>query len=386
MPPLEPLVVDLGDRSYPIHVGPDLLGRADAYAPYLAGRQVLVVTDEAVAGLYLDTVSRALAGREAASVVLSGGEAAKTLAAVSRIIDVLVERGFHRSAAVVALGGGVVGDVAGFAAAIYHRGIRCIQVPTTLLAQVDSSVGGKTGVNHPRGKNLIGAFHQPVCVVADIGALTTLGERELRAGLAEVIKYGVLWDEAFFAWLEGNLDRLLAREPAALARAVRRSCEIKAEVVGRDEREAGVRARLNLGHTFGHAIEAGLDFGRWLHGEAVAAGTCMAADLAVRMGWLSEADADRVGTLMRRAGLPSRGPAELDPETFRRLMARDKKAVDGGIRLVLPRAIGDTVLTGDFDPRALAETLEHCRAAGGPGHRPAGLQPTGNGRVVRSGP
>lgn len=366
MPMFEPVVVDLGDRSYPIHVGPGLIGRAELYAPHLAGRQVLVVSDEAVAGLYFDTVRRALEGRELASVVLSGGEAAKTLAAVSRIVDVLVERGFHRSAAVVALGGGVVGDIAGFAAAIYHRGIRFLQAPTTLLAQVDSSVGGKTGVNHPRGKNLVGAFHQPACVIADTDALATLDERELRAGLAEVIKYGVLWDETFFVWLEGNLGRLLERDPAALAEAVRRSCAIKADVVRRDEREAGVRARLNLGHTFGHAIEAGLDFGRWLHGEAVAAGTCMAADLAVRMGWLSGADAARIQALVRRAGLPSRGPAELDPETFRRLMARDKKAVDGGIRLVLPRAIGDTVLTGDFDPGALGETLEHCRADAAP--------------------
>ena len=235
-------MVDLGDRAYPIHVGSDLIGRADLYAAHLAGRQVLVVTDEAVAGLYLDPVGGALGDRELAKIVLSGGEAAKTMAAVTRIIDTLVEHGFHRSAAVIALGGGVVGDVAGFASAIYHRGIRCLQVPTTLLAQVDSSVGGKTGVNHPRGKNLIGAFHQPACVIADTRVLATLGERELRAGLAEVIKYGVLWDEGFFAWLEGHLDRLLARDPAALAEAVRRSCAIKAEVVRRDEREAGVRA------------------------------------------------------------------------------------------------------------------------------------------------
>ena len=359
---MQPLMVDLGARGYPIHVGSGLIGRAELYAPHLAGRQVLVVTDEAVAGLYLAPLTQALGDREIASVVLSGGEASKAFAAVSRIIDVLVEHGFNRSAAVVALGGGVVGDIAGFAAAIYHRGIRCLQVPTTLLAQVDSSVGGKTGVNHPRGKNLIGAFHQPACVIADTHALATLGERELRAGLAEVIKYGVLWDEAFFGWLEGNLDGLLARDRAVLARAVRRSCEIKAEVVSQDEREAGVRARLNLGHTFGHAIEAGMEFGRWLHGEAVAAGMCMAADLAVRMGWLSGADAERVQALVRRAGLPDRGPAELGPDDFRRLMARDKKVVDGGIRLVLPRAIGTTVLTGDFDSRALAETLDNCRA------------------------
>ena len=359
---MHPLLVDLGDRSYPIHVGSALIGRADLFAPHLAGVQVLVVTDEPVAGLYLESLRRALGNHEVATVVLSGGEADKTFAAVSRIVDELVERRFNRGATVIALGGGVVGDVAGFAAAIYHRGIRCIQVPTTLLAQVDSSVGGKTGVNHPQGKNLIGAFHQPACVVADTGALATLSERELRAGLAEVIKYGVLWDAAFFAWLEEKLDGLLARDEALLAHAVRRSCEIKAEVVSQDEREAGVRARLNLGHTFGHAIEAGMEYGHWLHGEAVAAGICMAADLAVRMGWLPADDAKRVDALVRRAGLPDRGPAALTPDAFLRLMARDKKVVDGGIRLVLPRAIGTTVLTGDYDPRALAETLEVRRA------------------------
>jgi len=359
---MQPLVVELGDRAYPIHVGSDLIGRPELYAGNLDGRQVLVVTDEAVAGLYLAPLTRALGNREVGSVVLAGGEADKTIGAVSRIIDELVERRFNRSAAVIALGGGVVGDIAGFAAAIYQRGIRCIQVPTTLLAQVDSSVGGKTGVNHSKGKNLIGAFHQPVCVIADTGALATLGERELRAGLAEVIKYGVLWDGGFFDWIEDHLDGLLARDEGLLARAVRRSCEIKAEVVSQDEREAGVRARLNLGHTFGHAIEAGMDYGRWLHGEAVAAGTCMAADLAARMEWLSGGDCKRVQALVRRAGLPDRGPAALAPDDFLRLMARDKKALDGGIRLVLPRAIGDTVVTSDFDPRALAETLEACRA------------------------
>ena len=359
---MQPLTVELGDRGYPIHVGSDLIGRPELYAPHLDGRQVLVVTDEAVAPLYLAPVRRALGNREVASLVLSGGESDKTLDTVARVVDELVERRFNRSAAVVALGGGVVGDIAGFAAAVYLRGIRCIQVPTTLLAQVDSSVGGKTGVNHPEGKNLIGAFHQPVCVIADTGTLASLGERELRAGLAEVIKYGVLWDESFFAWLEGHLDGLLARDRELLAESVRRSCEIKAEVVGRDERETGVRARLNLGHTFGHAIEAGMEYGFWLHGEAVAAGTCMAADLAARMGWLAAAEAERVRRLVRRAGLPDRGPADLAPDAFLKLMARDKKALDGGIRLVLPRAIGTTVVTGDFDPRALAETLESSRA------------------------
>ena len=359
---MQPLEVDLGDRSYPIHVGSDLIGRADLYAPHLVGLQVLVVTDQPVADLYLARLRRALGNREVATVILAGGEADKTLDAVSRIVDELVERKFNRSAAVIALGGGVVGDIAGFAAAIYHRGIRCLQVPTTLLAQVDSSVGGKTGVNHPQGKNLIGAFHQPACVVADTGALATLSERELRAGLAEVIKYGVLWDEAFFEWLEVNLGGLLARDEGLLAHAVRRSCEIKAEVVSQDEREAGVRARLNLGHTFGHAIEAGMEYGHWLHGEAVAAGMCMAADLAARMEWLSGEDRERVQGLIRCAGLPDRGPAALAPDAFLRHMGRDKKVVDGGIRLVLPRAIGVTELTGDFDHGALAETLEVCRA------------------------
>jgi len=359
---MQPLVVDLGARAYPIHVGSEVIDRSDLYVPHLAGLQVLVVTDPAVADLYLDRVLRALGNREVASLVLAGGEAGKTLDAASRIIDALVERRFNRSAAVVALGGGVVGDVAGFAAAVYQRGIRYMQIPTTLLSQVDSSVGGKTGVNHPKGKNLVGAFHQPVCVIADTGALATLSDRELRAGLAEVIKYGVLWDGAFFDWIEANLDGLLARDEGLLARSVRRSCEIKAQVVSQDERETGVRARLNLGHTFGHAIEAGMEYGHWLHGEAVAAGTGMAVDLAARMGWISAADAARVQALVRRAGLPDRGPAALSPDDFLRLMARDKKAVDGGIRLVLPRAIGETVLTGDFDSRALAETLEACRA------------------------
>ena len=359
---MQPLVVDLGDRSYPIHVGSDLIGRPELYAPHLAGLQVMVVTDQPVADLYLARLLRALGNREVATVMLAGGEADKTLAAASRIVDALVERRFNRTATVIALGGGVVGDVAGFAAAIYHRGIRCLQVPTTLLAQVDSSVGGKTGVNHPQGKNLVGAFHQPACVVADTGALATLSERELRAGLAEVIKYGVLWDAAFFEWLEGNLDGLLARDEDLLAHAVRRSCEIKAEVVSQDERESGVRARLNLGHTFGHAIEAGMEYGHWLHGEAVAAGICMAADLAARMEWLSREDCARVQSLVRHAGLPDRGPAALEAEDFLRLMGRDKKVVDGGIRLVLPRAIGVTELTGDYDRGALAATLESCRA------------------------
>jgi 3-dehydroquinate synthase len=294
--------------------------------------------------------------------VLPPGEATKSFRHLEDLLTRLLDAGLDRGGCILALGGGVVGDIAGFAAACYQRGIDFLQVPTTLLAQVDSSVGGKTGVNHPKGKNLIGAFYQPACVLADTRALATLGGRELRAGLAEVIKYGVLWDEAFFGWIEDHLDGLLARDEGLLGQAVRRSCEIKAEVVSRDEREEGVRARLNLGHTFGHAIEAGMEFGYWLHGEAVAAGMCMATDLAARMGWLSGDEAGRVQALVRRAGLPDHGPADLAPDTFLRLMARDKKALDGGIRLVLPRAIGDTVLTSDFDSRALAETLEACRA------------------------
>jgi 3-dehydroquinate synthase len=355
---MKTLRVDLGPRSYPIYIGPGLLGRPDLVVPHLAGRQVLVVTNEVVAPLYLDRALAAFEGRQVDTVVLPDGEAYKTLETLSRVFDALLERRHGRDTTVVALGGGVVGDLAGFAAAAYQRGVAFVQVPTTLLAQVDSSVGGKTGVNHPLGKNMIGAFHQPRCVVADTDTLATLDDRQLRAGVAEVIKYGLIRDLDFFLWLEDHLERLLERDTDALTAAVERSCRDKAEVVAGDEREAGNRALLNLGHTFGHAIETGVGYGEWLHGESVAAGMCLAADLSARLGWLAEPDRERICALVARAGLPVAPPAGLGADRFLDLMAVDKKVKEGRLRLVLLRGIGEAVVTDAFDPALLRATLE----------------------------
>jgi 3-dehydroquinate synthase len=360
--PMKTLQVELGERSYPIYIGSGLLRRAELYAPHIAGRQVLVVSNETVAPLYLESVRDALSAFDLRTLILPDGEAHKTLATTERIFDTLLEHRYNRGCTLLALGGGVIGDITGFAAACYQRGVAFIQVPTTLLAQVDSSVGGKTGVNHPLGKNMIGAFHQPRCVLADTDTLRTLPERELAAGIAEVVKYGLIRDPAFFAWLEAHMDALRARDPEALAFAIERSCRDKAEVVAADERESGLRALLNLGHTFGHAIENGLGYGEWLHGEAVAAGMAMAADLSVRQGWLQAADVRRIETLLARAGLPTRAPDEIAPVRMAELMAVDKKALDGGLRLVLLEGIGRAVVTGRYDPACLRETLEHCRA------------------------
>ena len=353
---MQRLEVGLGARSYPILVGDGLLDRADAFDQAIAARAVLVVTNDVVAPLYLERVRRALGSRRVESVVLPDGERHKTLDAVARVIDALVAARVNRDGCVVALGGGVVGDVAGFAAACYQRGIDYVQVPTTLLAQVDSSVGGKTGVNHPGGKNLIGAFHQPRAVIADTGTLATLPARELRAGYAEVLKYGFALDAAFLDWLEAHGPAVLALEPAAVARAVRRSCELKAAVVAEDEREQGRRALLNFGHTFGHAIEAAEGYGAWLHGEAVATGMVMAADLSRRLGWIAAADAERARALVERAGLPVEAP-RIGAARARALMGLDKKVLGGRIRLVLLRAPGDAVVTGDYDDAALSATL-----------------------------
>ncbi|MFT5391514.1 MAG: 3-dehydroquinate synthase [Gammaproteobacteria bacterium] len=353
--------VQLGERSYPIYIGSGLLDGAALLVPHIRGRQVFVVTDAGVAPHYLDALVGGLGDYEVRSLTLPNGESAKTLDTVSTIFDALLEYRFNRRATILALGGGVVGDMAGFAAACYQRGVAYLQIPTTLLSQVDSSVGGKTAVNHPRGKNMIGAFYQPVAVVADVGTLSTLSDREFLAGLAEVIKYGVMWDGEFFEWLEKNLDALIARSPTVLSQAVKRSCEIKAEVVQADEREDNIRALLNLGHTFGHAIETGVGYGTWLHGEAVAAGMCMAADTATRIDWMRGQDKGRVEALIARAGLPTRAPLDLSPETMLDLMKVDKKALDGGIQLVLPRGIGTAQLTGNFDSDALRETLTQCR-------------------------
>ncbi|MCP5149956.1 MAG: 3-dehydroquinate synthase [Ectothiorhodospiraceae bacterium] len=357
------LEVDLGERRYPIHVGADLLGRPDLLAGVLGGPQVLVVTNDTVGPLYLDRLRPALGNRKVEVMSIPDGEAHKTFDTWYGLLDRLVERRFSRDCTVVALGGGVVGDIAGFAAASYQRGVTFVQIPTTLLAQVDSSVGGKTAINHPLGKNLIGAFHQPACVIADIATLDTLGERELAAGFAEVVKYGAVCDRDFFDWLEANADAILARDRDALARTVHWSCAIKARVVAADEREAGERALLNFGHTFGHAIEAGLGFGTWLHGEAVAAGMCIAADLCVRTGLASAEEAQRLRALLARARLPTSAPARLGPERMRELMALDKKVRAGRIRLVLMRGLGSGLVSDDYDQGALDATLHECRDA-----------------------
>jgi 3-dehydroquinate synthase len=354
---VDSLTVELNERSYPILIGVDLLRDPAVLDRHVPGRDVLLVSNTVVAPLYAEPVTRMLAGRRVVEVILPDGESHKVLANVSRMLDVLVANRFGRDCTVVALGGGVVGDMAGFAAACYQRGVSYVQVPTTLLAQVDSSVGGKTGVNHPGGKNLIGAFHQPVAVVTDTSTLDTLPMRELRAGLAEVIKYGLIRDAAFYEWLEGNIDRLLARDPQALARAIRRSCEIKAEIVCRDEREQGERALLNLGHTFGHAIESATAYASWLHGEAVGAGMLMAASLSRECGTLRQEELDRLRRLLERTGLPvaARG---VTAEAALEHMKIDKKVKAGRIRLVLLRGIGAAYVTGDYPDDALRATVE----------------------------
>jgi 3-dehydroquinate synthase len=350
------LVIDLGERSYPIMIGPGLLDDSAVLARAVAARDALVVTNETVAPLYVDRLTRSLPGKRVAAVVLPDGEQHKTLATLSRVFDALVERRMNRDACVVALGGGVVGDMAGFAAACYQRGVDYVQVPTTLLAQVDSSVGGKTGVNHPGGKNLIGAFHQPRAVVSDIGTLATLPPRELRAGLAEVIKYGLIADATFLGWIETHLEALLRLEAADLTHAIQRSCEIKAGIVAKDEREHGRRALLNLGHTFGHAIETAVGYGDWLHGEAVATGMLMAADLSHRLGWLEATDVERVRALLARTGLPTTAPRIGAPRALE-LMGMDKKVLAGRIRLVLMRRLGEGLVSDDYPADTLRATL-----------------------------
>lgn len=349
---MQTLTVALADRAYPIHIARGLLGRIDLVLPFLKQAKVAIVTNTVVAPLYLQPFADALrqAGKDVIEIVLPDGEAHKDWATLNTIFDVLLARRCERSTTIIALGGGVVGDMTGFAAACYQRGMPFIQVPTTLLSQVDSSVGGKTAINHPLGKNMIGAFYQPKLVLADTDTLNTLPDNELRAGLAEVIKYGLIRDLPFLEWLEANLERLLARDPEALAYAIFRSCQNKAEVVAADEHEQGERALLNLGHTFGHAIETGMGYGEWLHGEAVAAGTMMAAELSCQLGWISAADVARVESLFLRSGLPVRGP-KLSVETYLELMQHDKKVQDGKLRLVLFKQIGQAVVS-DAAPQA----------------------------------
>ncbi|HEY3785455.1 MAG TPA: 3-dehydroquinate synthase [Steroidobacteraceae bacterium] len=354
---MDTLRVELGERTYPILIGAGLLGEPERIREHVDARDVLIVSNSTVAPLYLKPIAAALPSHQLVEVILPDGEAHKTLATVTRILDVLVANRFGRDCLVVALGGGVVGDMAGFAAACYQRGVRYLHVPTTLLAQVDSSVGGKTGVNHPGGKNLIGAFHQPSAVLADTSTLATLPARELRAGVAEIIKYGLICDAPFFRWLEAHLDPLLALEDAALANAIRRSCEIKAQIVSADERESGSRALLNLGHTFGHAIEAATQYTQWLHGEAVGVGLLMAATMSRECGLIGSQDVERLRRLLERAGLPV-SIAGVQPEAVLGPMHLDKKVRDGRIRLVLLKEIGEAFLTAEYSEAALVRTVE----------------------------
>jgi len=358
---MKTLTVALGKRSYPIFIGANLLERAELILNHAPTRQFLIVTNDTVAPLYLDQVLSTLTGTPSKTVILPDGEQYKTLDTINLIYDALMQNHFDRRCTLIALGGGVIGDMTGFAAATYQRGVNFIQVPTTLLAQVDSSVGGKTGVNHPLGKNMIGAFYQPLAVIADTNTLNSLEDRELSAGMAEVIKYGLIRDPEFFNWLERNIDKLMQRNPECLTYAIERSCQIKADVVAADELEAGERALLNFGHTFGHAIEAGMGYGKWLHGEAVAAGMVMACQLSRRMGWLDDTSVNRITSLISRAKLPGTGPLDLKVQQYLDLMAVDKKVKNGKINLVLLEQVGKATLTSDYDQSFLLDTLQqHC--------------------------
>lgn len=358
------LNVALGDRAYPIHIGPGLLQQSALILPQLQGKAVAVVSNTTVAPLYMETLVAPLkaSGIRVTEIVLPDGEEYKNWESLNLIFDALLSNRCDRSTTLIALGGGVIGDLTGFAAASYQRGVPFIQVPTTLLSQVDSSVGGKTGINHPRGKNMVGAFWQPKLVLADTDTLKTLPERELSAGLAEVIKYGLIRDLPFLNWLEANMPALRQRDAAALTHAIERSCQNKAEVVAADEFETakdGGRALLNLGHTFGHAIETGLGYGKWLHGEAVGAGTVMAAELSRRLGWLSDADFERTCTVLAAAGLPIAG-APLGVDRYIDLMGHDKKVIAGQLRLVLLKKLGEAVTYGDAPPEQIRAAIEAC--------------------------
>jgi len=356
------LNVDLGDRSYPIYIGTDLLTKAKLLINHIRGNSALVVSNTTVAPLYLAKLQAVLQAHNIRHdcIILDDGEAHKTVANVEKIIDALLQQRHDRQTTLIALGGGVVGDITGFAASIYQRGVHYIQVPTTLLSQVDSSVGGKTGVNHPLGKNMIGAFYQPQCVIADTSTLGTLPAREVSAGLAEVIKYGLIYDANFFGWLEQNIQQLLACDNAALCQAILVSCTIKAEIVALDERESGIRAILNLGHTFGHAIEASMGYGNWLHGEAVAAGMVMAVDLSLRHQWIDETVKQRTINLLKESALPVKSPSEMTLDDYMNAMAIDKKTLDGRIKLILLKALGEAIITSDYDRELLEQTLSQC--------------------------
>lgn len=354
---MKTLTVDLAERSYPIYIGQQLLDNPELYRPHIAGKQVMVVTNTTVAPIYLERVKAALSDFDVDEVVLPDGEEFKNLDTLNLIFDALLEKRHNRTTTLIALGGGVIGDMTGFAASCYQRGVDFIQVPTTLLSQVDSSVGGKTAVNHAMGKNMIGAFYQPKCVIADITTLNTLPRREVSAGIAEVIKYGLICNREFYSWLLANAAKLLACDAESMIHAVQTSCEDKARVVAQDEREGGIRAILNLGHTFGHAIETHQGYGKWLHGEAVAAGMVMAADLSWRLGNISQQDVQQLQQLLQDTALPTVPPAEMSNQQFIDLMQVDKKVLDGKLRLVLLERIGKAVVTSDFATDTLIETL-----------------------------
>jgi 3-dehydroquinate synthase len=354
---VQTLHVDVGHSRYPIAIGPGLLTNREFLDAHIRGRDLLIVTNPTIARLYLAKLTGGLASKRTAECILPDGEISKTLQTASWVFDALVAKKMNRDATVLALGGGVVGDIAGFAAACYQRGIGYVQIPTTLLAQVDSSVGGKTGVNHTGGKNLIGAFYQPSCVIADTDTLATLPDRELRAGLAEVIKYGCVWDPLLFDWLDHNIPKLLARDVDALTYAIARSCEIKATVVARDEREQNLRAILNFGHTFGHAIEAATGFETYLHGEAVGLGMLIAAELSLRLGMIDAVIRDRIRAILKRTGLPIETP-RVGAAKALELMQMDKKVLAGTVRLVLLEKLGRAVVTGDYDRAVLGATLQ----------------------------
>ncbi|MFQ3322617.1 MAG: 3-dehydroquinate synthase [Pseudomonadales bacterium] len=358
---MDTLTVDLGHRSYPIYIGEKVFLDGDLLAKHIQGKQVMVVTNTTIAALYLDQIIAVLANFSVVSCVLPDGEQYKTLTVLNQIFDSLLEAKYDRTATLIALGGGVVGDMTGFAAASYQRGVNFIQIPTTVLSQVDSSVGGKTGVNHALGKNMIGAFYQPQAVFADISVLSTLPARELSAGIAEIIKYGLIQDESFLAWLEHNMAALLALDPLAVTYAVKRSCECKAEVVAQDEHEGGIRAILNLGHTFGHAIETDQGYGNWLHGEAVAAGIIVASALSEQLGWISSTDLMRVKAVIKAANLPTTLPANITPERFLELMSVDKKVVDDQLRFVLLKSLGEAVVTSEVDWKYVVEAIKSCQ-------------------------
>lgn len=358
----ETLSIDLGERSYPILIGEGLLSNSELLQQHIKARNLMIVTNEVVAPLYLQKLKEALPNKNLQQVILPDGEHTKSMPTLNQVLDALVVARMNRDAGIVALGGGVIGDMAGFAAACYQRGVDYYQIPTTLLSQVDSSVGGKTAVNHPGGKNLIGAFHQPKCVIADTQVLNTLPDRELRAGFAEVIKYGLIRDPDFFTWLESNAQLILDRDVQALTYAIKRCCEIKAEVVGIDERENGLRAILNFGHTFGHAIENAMGYGEWLHGEAVAAGMVLAADMSRQLGYLSDAEYQRIENLIKASGLPLSAP-HIGVDKARQLMNMDKKVHAGQLRLVLLQNLGTAIITDQYPAEAFTATLQRGFAA-----------------------